>query len=226
VARMLCAVGPPAGMEQALPMGRGIQTAIKVAGRAGQVHATLLGPRRQGLEALGQPPPLCCMARSHGAGRSNVALVGDERDAGGTLRGVIPRAPTALPPCWAPVLGPAPGRPRRASSCSAARGRPRAPHACQSAPASAHVAQTLESVVECMSGCPWASGGMGQPCHGLPVSRPHKRQVQTRYEPHWHGGPRWGIARWGKRKAVHSLSESWTGLGGVAGMGAVVLLRP
>jgi hypothetical protein len=226
VARRLVEVGHPAGRDKALPMVRGIQTARQVEGRAGPVPAHLLGHRLQGLEALGQPPPSCGMDRSHGAGRAHVALVGEARDAGGTLRGFIPRAPTASPPFGAPVLGPAPGSPRRARCCSAARGRTRAPTACPSAPASAHVAKTLSPVGSGMTGCPWAAGGMGKPCPGLPVSRPHQRQGKPRYEPTVPCGARWGIDRCGKIHAGTSLAERWTGRGGVAGMGAVVLMMP
>jgi len=39
-----------------------------------------------------------------------------------------------------------------------------------------------------------------------------------------HFGPRWGIERCGKIKASNSGSESWTGIGVVAGFGAVVLI--
>src|SRR5215468_10066509 len=39
-----------------------------------------------------------------------------------------------------------------------------------------------------------------------------------------HFGPRLGIERCGKINAVNSGSESWTGIGVVAGVGAVVLI--
>ena len=38
-------------------------------------------------------------------------------------------------------------------------------------------------------------------------------------------GPRLDIERYGKRTAVHSAAESWTGTGVVAGFGALVLLK-
>jgi hypothetical protein len=38
-------------------------------------------------------------------------------------------------------------------------------------------------------------------------------------------GPRLGMERCGKINAVNSGSESWTGIGVVAGFGAVVLIR-
>jgi hypothetical protein len=38
-------------------------------------------------------------------------------------------------------------------------------------------------------------------------------------------GPYWDIERYGKRTAVHSAAELWTGTGIVTGFGAVVLLK-
>ena len=39
-----------------------------------------------------------------------------------------------------------------------------------------------------------------------------------------HFGPRLGMERCGKRKVSNSGAESWTGIGVVAGCGAVVLI--
>jgi len=49
-------------------------------------------------------------------------------------------------------------------------------------------------------------------------------KLKTREEPRVHCGPRLGIERCGKRKAVTSGAESWTGSDVVTGCGAVVLL--
>src|ERR671930_1462617 len=76
-----------------------------------------------------------------------------------------------------------------------------------------------------MAGLPWASGGTGTHCHGISVESTHKMRLQTRDEPRVPGGPRWGIARCGKIQASNSGAESWTGLGVVAGLWAVVLIR-
>src|SRR5574341_2052299 len=50
-------------------------------------------------------------------------------------------------------------------------------------------------------------------------------RLKTRWEPSVHFGPRVGIERCGKIHASHSGAESWTGIGVVAGCGAVVLIR-
>src|SRR5215475_9570347 len=67
-----------------------------------------------------------------------------------------------------------------------------------------------------MAGVPWASCGMGQPVHGMPVSRPHNMRFKRRGEPSWSCGPRVGLERCGKLQVVHAGAESWTGLGVVA----------
>ncbi len=84
------------------------------------------------------------------------------------------------PPCVATRGVPSPWRTRVSRCGSDARGRTLALHACQSAPSSAHVAKTLSSVGECMAGCPCGSVDTGSPCHGLPVSRTHKRRFKRR----------------------------------------------
>ena len=66
VAGILFDVGNQAGIENALPIVRGIKTAIKVEVRACQVQSNLLGHLLQGLEALGQQHYICFIDRSHG----------------------------------------------------------------------------------------------------------------------------------------------------------------
>jgi hypothetical protein len=49
-------------------------------------------------------------------------------------------------------------------------------------------------------------------------------RLQTRSEPRVHFGPRFGIERCGKSNVAHAGAERWTGIGVVAGCGAVVLM--
>ena len=67
--------------------------------------------------------------------------------------------------------------------------------------------------------------GDAPPVHCIPVYSPHKMSGKTRWEPSGHLGPRWGIARCGKSNAAHSVADSCTGIGVVAGCAVVVLLR-
>ena len=46
-------------------------------------------------------------------------------------------------------------------------------------PSSAHWAKTVELLGEGRAGWPWAAGGLGQPCHGLPVESPQTRQFRN-----------------------------------------------
>src|SRR5262245_3312352 len=50
-------------------------------------------------------------------------------------------------------------------------------------------------------------------------------RLKTRQYPSLHFRPRLGIERCGKINTSNSGAESWTGIGVVAGFGAVVLLR-
>ena len=62
---------------------------------------------------------------------------------------------------------------------------------------------------------------MGHPCPGIAGERPPKRRCKPRGEPRGPVGPRWGRARGGQSKAAPAGAERGTGLGGVAGFGAV-----
>ena len=66
IAKVLFDIGDHAGIENALPIVRGIKTAIQVEVRACQVQSNLLGYLLQGLEALGQQHHICFIDRSHG----------------------------------------------------------------------------------------------------------------------------------------------------------------
>ena len=64
----------------------------------------------------------------------------------------------------------------------------------------------------------WRGLRRGPLCHGS------GRMVNKLTKPSLHFGPRLGIERRGKINAVHSGSESWTGIGVVAGCAAVWLI--
>jgi hypothetical protein len=120
------------------------------------------------VQPLRHQPHVGLVDGRHGNRRSDVARVVDNRDDLLALLVVVARIAKPIAPFLATVLVPSTWRPRVASGCSAARGRTLARNACQSAPASAHVAQTLETVVECMAGVPLASVGTGKHFHGIP----------------------------------------------------------
>jgi hypothetical protein len=158
-----------ARLGNALALGRGIKAAIKVARGPSEVHPALFGSRLQGVEALRQQDHGGLVDGRHGDRRSAGAMLVAAGKALVALRVVGPRVPNALPPFWATVCVPAPGRMVRSRCFAAARGRTLAPNACQSAPSSAHVAKTLSLGVSWRAGVPWASCGMGNHFPCLPL---------------------------------------------------------
>jgi len=205
-------------------MAGGIQAARAGAGGPAAGSPALLGSLVQRVPALGDEDQGGRMDRRPGARRSAGARVVRARDAGRALLGCVPCAPETLPPWGAPVWGPAPWSPRSARGFAPARGRTLAPHAGHRAPSSAHGAPTVEPVVSCMAGWPWAAGGTGQPCHCRPVSSPHRRRGKTRQELIWPCGPRWGRERCAQRQIALAGAERGTGIGVVTGCGAMVLI--
>ena len=226
VARRRWELGPQTGSAPALAMGRSLTAAIPRERGPSQSPPALLGRLFSRLQACREHDPGGRLARRHRARREDVARVIAQRAERLALLGFGARGAPPSAPCFATGVGPSPGSPGSSRGRAAARGRPRAMNAGPSDPSSAHWAKTVELLGEGRAGWPWAAGGLGQPCHGLPVESPQTRQFKTRGEPRWPCGARRGLVRGGKRKAVHAGADSWTGSGGVAGVGAVVLLRP
>ena len=168
VAGMFLEGGEHAGMEQALPMVRGIKAAVEGEGGAAHVAPDRLGSLLQGLQARRKEPHRRVMDGSHGAGSADRTMVVRDRADLLALRVFVPCIPPALPPFWATGWVPSPGRRRRARGFAVARGATLAPTACPSDPASAHLAKTLSPGVAWLAGGPWMAVGTGQPCHGIP----------------------------------------------------------
>ena len=80
VAGILCDVGNQAGMENALPIVRGIKITIEVQVGSTEIYTPLFGHLFQRLQALRSQDHICVIARSHGDRRSDVAMVVDDRD--------------------------------------------------------------------------------------------------------------------------------------------------
>jgi hypothetical protein len=153
------------------------------------------------------------------------ALMVCDRDA--LLPGLrrVSRPSNAIAPLVATVLVPSPWSTLISRCFAAARWATRAMHACHSDPSAARFMKTASRVVSWMAGLPRAPVGTAKPCQCLPVERPHTLRCQTRAEPSAHVRPHRGIARRGTIQPSHSGAERWAGIGAVAGVGAVILLR-
>ena len=90
VARILLDIGHQAGIENALPIVRGIKAAIKGEVGISEVQPDLLGHLLQGLQALGQEHHIRCIDRRHRDRRSDRAMVVDDRDDFVTLLVFVP----------------------------------------------------------------------------------------------------------------------------------------
>jgi hypothetical protein len=148
VAGILWDIGDQAGIENALPMVRGLKATIEVEIGAPQVHPTLLGHLLQTFQALGQECHVRCIHGSHGDGSQHRAVVVDARDDFLPLLVFVARVRNPIAPFLATVLVPSPGSTLVSRCFSAARCVTLAIQACQSDPSSAHLAKTLYTVVE------------------------------------------------------------------------------
>ena len=166
---VLCDVRDQAHMKHALPMVRGIKTAIEVQSSTSEGQPDLFRHLLQRFQALREHNHVGLVDGRHGDRRSDVAIVVRDRDALRTLRMFVPRLPNALAPFWATVVVPSPCSMLVSRCCSATRDRTWATHACHRDLASAHVAQTVSTVVSWMAGLPWASCGTGKHFHCIPV---------------------------------------------------------
>jgi hypothetical protein len=138
---------------------------------------------------------------------------------------LVPRLSNSIALFVAMVLVPSPWNTLISRCFAAARWATRAMHACHSDPSAARFVKTVSTVVSWVAGLPRASVGTAKPCHGLPVERPHTLRCQTREEPRVHVRPHRGIARRETIQPSHSGAERWAGIGAIAGVGAVTLLR-
>ena len=134
------------------------------------------------------------MHGSPGQGRPPSALGGCSGDDLLARLGLGVRGAPPIAPCGATGWGPSPWRTRRARGVAAARGAPRALNACGRAPSLAPWAHAVEPWGSCQAGGPWASGGMGQPCHGLPGSSPPPRRGKRRGSPRLPADTAWAAS--------------------------------
>ena len=134
-------------MDKAWAIGGGITAPSAVELGALQGHTHCLGPLWPRLHARRASDPGGRLDGRHGDRRDDVARVARARAALRALLGCGPRRPETSTPVWAPVLGPAPCRPRSARCVATARGRTGATNAGPRAPSAAHGAKPLERVV-------------------------------------------------------------------------------
>jgi hypothetical protein len=168
------------------------------------------------------PRPARPVSATHGWPRRSVACA---RAWSSRALKRVSRLSNSIAPLAATVLVPSPWSTLISRCFAAARWATWAMHACHSDPSAARFVKTVSTVVSWMAGLPRASVGTAKPCHGLPVERPHTLRCQTREEPRVHVRPHRGIARRETIQPSHSGAERWAGIGAIAGVGAVTLLR-
>src|SRR5712691_4287079 len=147
VAGILWDVGDHAGIENALPIVRGIKAAIEVEVGSSQVQPDLLGHLLQGLQALGKEHHIRLIHRSHGEGGQDRVMVVYDRYHFLPLLVFVARVANPIAPFLATVLVPSPWSTLVSRCFSAARCRTLAINACHSDPSSAHLAKTRYTVV-------------------------------------------------------------------------------
>jgi hypothetical protein len=140
VAGILWDVRDHAGIENALPIVRGIKATIEVEVGPPQVQPNLLGHLLQTFQALGKEYHVRCIHGSHGDGSQHRAVVVDDRDDFLPLLVFVARVANPIAPFLATVLVPSPCSTLVSRCFSAARCFTLAMKACQSDPSSAHLA--------------------------------------------------------------------------------------
>src|SRR5712692_8459583 len=107
---MLFAVGDHAGVDNALPMVRGITAGVEMDVSASEVYTDLLGDLLQGFQPLGQQDHVRLMDGSNGEGGQHRAMVVGHGDDLLPLLVLLPRIAHAIAPLLATVLVPSPWR--------------------------------------------------------------------------------------------------------------------
>ena len=131
VAGILWDIGDQAGIENALPIVRGIKATIEVEIGAPQVQPNLLGHLLQTFQALGKEYHVRCIHGSHGDGSQHRAVVVDDRDDFLPLLVFVARVVNPIAPFLATVLVPSPCSTLVSRCFSAARCCTLAMKACQ-----------------------------------------------------------------------------------------------
>ena len=135
--------GNHAGMENALPIVRGIKTTIEVQGGSTEIDTHLFGHLFQRFQALRQQDHVRLIHGSHGEGSQHIAMVVRDGDDFLALLVLVAQVANAIAPFLATVLVPSPWSTLVSRCLPAARCRTLAMNACHSDPSSAHLAKIL-----------------------------------------------------------------------------------